>query len=367
MRLVTCAAAFTLGSLLAMSSAQAAGPIQAVKVGNWNGGSYTNDKTGVFSHCAAGATYQSGIYFMVSVNRLFQWSLGFASPAWQLAPGQSIPVDLTFDGHSQYHVFATAISPQLVEVGMPDNSALIRTFRAAKEMQPFAQGRVFPFVLTNTSEVLPALVACVRQSLGMPTAAAKPPKRAKPIPPVSSLAPGAPTVAMPAAPGTSPEALSADAEIEAINLATRFMLKSQLSNPQILARKDTPVELASYGAAWKADGAFGAVRVIPPQEGMKGIDLAAAVAEGDAKECKGKFLSGRTADLVDSDVVFRGFSTCEDSNGTRSSLYFIVPHSKGGFVLFSVVTTAKPDAPEAPTPERKLSDYRKAALTSVSE
>jgi hypothetical protein len=145
------------------------------------------------------------------------------------------------------------------------------------------------------------------------------------------------------------------------------MLKSQLTDPQILARKDMPVELTSYGAAWKADGAFGAVKIIPSKEGMKGIDLAAAVAEGDAKECKDKFLSGRTADLVDSDVVFRGFSTCEDSSGTRSSLYFIVPRPKGGFVLFSVVTTAKPDAPSPSTSDRKLSDFRKAALASVTD
>jgi hypothetical protein len=115
------------------------------------------------------------------------------------------------------------------------------------------------------------------------------------------------------------------------------------------------------------DDALGAVKVIPPQEGMKGLDLAASIAESDAKECKGKFLSGRTADLVDSDVVFRGFATCEDSTGSRASLYFLVPRHKGGFVLFSVVSTAKPDAPAPSTPDRKLSDYRKAALTSVSD
>ena len=33
---------------------------------NWKGGAYTNDQTGEFSHCAAGASYQSGIYFVVT-------------------------------------------------------------------------------------------------------------------------------------------------------------------------------------------------------------------------------------------------------------------------------------------------------------
>ena len=366
MRLSAFGAALVLCSILCPVHAFAAGPIQPVKVGNWSGGSYTNDKTGAFSHCAAGAPYQSGIYFMVSVDKSFHWSLGFVSQAWQLTPGQNIPVDLTFDGHAQYHVYATAISAQLVEVPMPDNSALIRTFRAAKQMQAYAQGRLFPFFLNNTSELLPALVGCVRESIGMPANTGVGPRsarRARAMPPIG----GSLTPAPPAQPFALADPARADAQIEAINLATSFMLKSQLPNPQLIAQKDMPIELAGWGAAWKADDALGAVKVIPPQEGVKGLDLAASIAESDAKECKGKFLSGRTADLVDSDVVFRGFATCEDSSGTRASLYFLVPRKKGGFVLFSVVSKARPDAPEPATPDRKLSDYRKAALTSVTD
>ena len=45
--------------------------------------------------------------------------------------------------------------------------------------------------------------------------------------------------------------------------------------------------------------------------------LAAAVAAGDAKECTGKFASGRVSELVDSSAVFRGFSTCDDTRGSR--------------------------------------------------
>jgi len=41
---------------------------------------------------------------------------------------------------------------------------------------------------------------------------------------------------------------------------------------------------------------------------------------------------------VDSDVVFRGFSSCGDSDGSRFSQYFIVSKTKGGFVMFSVVS-----------------------------
>ena len=53
------------------------------------------------------------------------------------------------------------------------------------------------------------------------------------------------------------------------------------------------------------------MRIIPAQGETKEIDVAAAVVAADAKECKGKFISGRNSELVDSDVVFRGVATCE--------------------------------------------------------
>ena len=352
---------FTVALALCSFGAKAAGPMQPLRVGNWSGGSFTNDQTGAFSHCSAGSPYQSGIYFMVRVNAQFQWGLGFASTNWRLNPGENIPIDLTFDGRAQYHVFANVLNAQLAVVPMPDTSALIRTFRQARSMQVFAKGQMIPFNLNETSALLPALVACVRANLGQPTQATQAAAVKKPAPRVGTLVPTpTPTPAPPSTDGAG-----AEMQIEAINLATNFMLKSQLSNPHLLNRQNTPTALASWGAAWKSDDAVGAVKIVPPQEGMKGIDLAAAVAASDASDCKGTFLSGRESDLVDSDVVFRGFAKCEDSEGLRASLYFIVPRTKGGFVLFSVLAQGKPDAVSA-TSDDKLANYRRAALTSVN-
>ncbi len=58
-----------LSSLIAISTAEARGPYGSINVGNWKGGAYTNDQTGEFSHCAAGAGYDSGIYFMVTIDQ----------------------------------------------------------------------------------------------------------------------------------------------------------------------------------------------------------------------------------------------------------------------------------------------------------
>jgi hypothetical protein len=44
--------------------------------------------------------------------------------------------------------------------------------------------------------------------------------------------------------------------------------------------------------------------------------------ETDAKECKGKFASARNSELIDSEVVFRGMCSCEDSEKSIVAEYF---------------------------------------------
>jgi hypothetical protein len=94
-------------------------------------------------------------------------------------------------------------------------------------------------------------------------------------------------------------------------------------------------------------------------------NVAAAVVATDARDCKGKFASGRMSELVDSDVIFRGFASCEDSDGARVAQYFIVPREKGGFVMFSVVANTKVDQARELTKDERLTDFRKAAGTAA--
>jgi hypothetical protein len=71
--------------------------------------------------------------------------------------------------------------------------------------------------------------------------------------------------------------------------------------------------------------------------------------------------------LVDSDVVFQGVASCEDSDGSRISQYFIVPRRKGGFVMFSVVSNMKTDEARNVTKDENVGGFRKAALVAVGQ
>lgn len=357
-----------VAAILAVAApAGARGPFGSVHVGQWRGGAYTNDATGHFSGCIASAAYQSGIYFMVLVQPNGEWGLGFSHPSWRLQPGQAFPIDLTFDGKGQFHVYGTVRSQNLVYVPMPAASSLVAQFRGAKQMSALAQGQLFQFNLDGTAVLLPTLANCVRivnqgglKAAGDFTLRPATPPAVGPTPQTGSVPVSGSLNAE--APNASPEL-----QIEAIELASNFILRSGLRNPRVLNRDETPGALVSFGAAWRSDEATGVVRIIPSQGETKGLDVAAAVVAADAKECRGKFASGRMSELVDSDVVFRGFASCEDSDGARLAHYFIVPRRKGGFVMFSVISDMKTDASKTVTKDEQLVGFQKAALVAVTQ
>jgi hypothetical protein len=348
-----------------VAAAHARGPYGSIKVAGWSGGAYTNDQTGEFANCIASANYKSGINFGVLVTKDVSWALGFTHPSWSLTPSQKFPIVLTFDGRNTFNVNGVAASQSLVLVPMPDNSELIRSFRAARTMSAFAQGNLFQFNLNGTSILLPALVTCVKTinagglaaaaDFTAPLPAAKTAKQTPPPTTASSLQPNI------------PQEGSAEYQLEAMQMASNFILKASLVHPSLLSRSETPVSVASTGAAWKADNATGFVRIVPPQPNVSGLDVASAIVGNDAKDCKGKFASARNSELVDSDVVFRGMSSCEDSERSVIAEYFIFPRKAGGFIMFSVLTPTKTIGQQIPGEQRDElnAGFRKAAYVAL--
>jgi len=347
----------------------ARGPYGSVAVAGWSGGAFTDDKTGVFSNCIASANYKSGINVGVLVTKTYHWALGFTHPSWALAPGQKFPIVLSFDGRNTFNVDGVAASRVMVLVQMPEDSALIKSFRVARTMSAFAQGNLFQFDLNGTAILLPSLVNCVKTINASGIAAATN---------FTVVANAAPKLVSPPTPPTTASSLeparpqegSAELQLEAMQIASNFILKaSSLTHASLLSRSETPISLVSTGAAWKADNATGFVRIIPSQPNVAGLDVAAAVVGNDAKDCKGKFASARNSELLDSEVVFRGMSSCEDSEKSVIAEYFIFPRKAGGFIMFSVLTPTKAVGQQIQPQSRDEMNagFRKAAYTAVGQ
>ena len=391
--------------LIGAARANAAGPIRKLSIGNWSGGSYTNDDTGAFSHCAAAVRYRNGIFLVVSVNRAFQWAIGLMRPSWNLIKGDVLPFRLTFDGRGAIDVNGRVKSPTFVVIDMPLTKPAIRNFEYANRMTAHANGYAFQFDLRSTADLLPALVRCVKAELNVPQPGPEPapagsglapqpgpapPARPAPAPPsmgrpppafapstntTASSAPASP-VPLPNPPPAPPPGQASrasasslpvgdDLHDQAVKLARNFILASHLTAPRVLSRADTPAAFVAFGAAWKSDQGYGTVRIIPADGKTKGVDVTAMVIAADAKACKGQFLSARASEMIDSEVVFRGLSSCKDSQGTRTAEYFVVPRKQAGFAVFSVVSAADLNAANDLTGTKRKMTLEKAALKAT--
>jgi S1-C subfamily serine protease len=140
--------------------AGAAGPFGTIHVGNWQGGAFTDDNSGAFSHCAATTAYGNGVMLVVGQNASNSWLIGFASPSFRLTKGNTVPVDVTFDGQSQARLFATATSDIMATAILPPNVA--RTFQKASLMVvTTSNASALNFNLTSTAPLLAVLANCV--------------------------------------------------------------------------------------------------------------------------------------------------------------------------------------------------------------
>jgi S1-C subfamily serine protease len=188
---------------LSASIAFAAGPFGSIHIGNWNGGAFTDDKTGAFSHCAAATTYASGISVAVGQNVNGPWVLTFSHPTWQLSPGETFPIDITFDGQAQFHLFGTAGTSNIINAVLPSKAA-VDQFRKSQTMVAVAKGQTFQFNL-STGQLLPTIANCVTKmrSGGIANAgdfSVLPPKPPVAVKPANSTATAAAEPSSPAKP-----------------------------------------------------------------------------------------------------------------------------------------------------------------------
>lgn len=156
-RFVTLSSAVLVAALgYGTSSALAKGPFGSIKIGQWQGGAYTDDKTGAFSHCAVGAGYQNGLHFMISQNIQGQWSVGFAGPSLNFTTGEMVSFDVIFDGQTHVRLFGNAPSPQVLVAPIPKISVL----RKSNLMVAEVNGTTYQFQLAHIDRVVSSVDQC---------------------------------------------------------------------------------------------------------------------------------------------------------------------------------------------------------------
>lgn len=177
-----------LAGVLLSRDAFAAGPFGTIHVGNWQGGAWTNDTTGAFSHCGAGVYSANGVSLLIEQDTDRKWLIGFASPTWNLPSGQTIPIELTFDGQSHFQVFGTTIQGQLISAILP-NPAL-NALRKSRLMVATNNQNAVNFDLAMAGKVVPMIATCVDRMKANGVAAAGDFSIATTKPPIGTAAGG---------------------------------------------------------------------------------------------------------------------------------------------------------------------------------
>jgi hypothetical protein len=323
-----------------------AATLETSQSGNWLVGAYSDDRTGQFSHCAMTASYRSGISMVFAVGSDFQWSAGFADPAWQLAVGAKYPLQLFIDGRGPIPAEATAISPQLVSVPLAANQSLFEKFRHGYQLRVNAVGQDFLFNLDGTARGLSAVLSCTQKYV----VAAQPSLSTNPF-----VAPATP--ATQSAGTADRNAIKAEATAFAANLLSQ----AGIVGFKILGPQEVPKEWQTFDVVWTGPGLAGTVSVVLPQSKLGLDDIRSGLISGDARGCKGKFASGSMPDEPGQQSVAQLFTACELPSTHTVAYYSVLARDAGGFYVFGIVgVNASTDT--ARTAEAEIRD---AALRKV--
>lgn len=326
------------------------------RFGGWSLQSFRSSPTGQFSHCAASASYQSGITLLYSVNSRIEWSMGFASDRWNLQQGARIPVEFAIDGLPSRSATGTAVNSRHVVVPLPDDAQLFQQMRGGNRMIVAGAGETVPFQLTGTSVVLAALLRCANDSgrsivLNAPQPASRPNVAVNPAPP---------------APPQQPAGVTADMRLEATQFVANLLSQAEMRGFRLLTSSEirsanTSTFVRSSDVAWRGDTAAGTLHIHPNQDPRSLDRLAADIIASDARACPGEFLTGRTAD-EDMTNVRRLHTLCGHSNGSIEAIsYLLLPMP--GQIVYQLSTATTVSRNEAAAEDRRLRDAVHAVVS----
>lgn len=305
-----------LSVVLLFAASSDARTMRNFRVGEWFAGAYSNDTTGEFSHCAASASYKSGIFVLFSIDKNFRWSMGFANPDWQLRLGTVYDVAFTVDDLTPITAKAVAISRSQIRVQLADSVELFSHFKRGYMLRVAAAQRVFSFNLTGTSRLLPALLTCTQNR---------------------GIAPRAPSNPFENQRHATERHSTDDANVkaEAAVMAANLLSAAGLTNFTMLGPSEHP-DIKGH-ARWFQGSTFGTINVFPKFTSSDVKEIPGYLISIDAKQCKGTFFSGVIPDDTNSTIA-RVFTTCQKDEKPITAYYLAIPRKAGGAYVISTIS-----------------------------
>lgn len=338
------ALATTAAIFLATAPAGAA-KIDSFKVANWTVGSYTNNNTGRFSHCAASGRYRNGLTLIFTVTESLNWGISFLNPEWNIREGRTIDIDFKIDNGRVNYARARAVNSKQIVAKLPDSSELFNQFRyGSRLIVSINDGRPVPFNLSDTNAMLTEILRCAQRYKGYADRGgsrsnqgdrdlASRDDRLSRIPDDDDDLRGGRKQQQQTGnqPGTGPSAESrAEAMEIAANILRRANFDIQVQKPEQLSE-----ELRNkFDAVWRGEGMLGTLRILSGSRATTLDRVRGGLISSDAVTCKGKFASGALPAMSGSQSQSI-FTSCEGQNNW-SVYYIAIPRKQGGIYLLGI-------------------------------
>lgn len=339
-------------------------PAQAAEVDTWTidqwRGVANTDADGNFSYCSVNASYKSGIELFFGIDKALNWSMAFGSANWNLRQGQQQAVRYRVDARPWIPGTAKAVSPTMVEVGLPDSAALFQQIQKGNELILEAGSDVLRFRLTSSGRALNSALECANLMRNRSARTEQAP------PQTSSWGKGQAAAAPPSAwdkAATAPRQVTADERLEATQFVANMLSQAEMSGFRILTAKELanpqiPDFVRTYHVVWYGENTLGLLQIARTADVGTTEQAAASLIAADSKSCQGTYTSGVMPDQGQSGLK-RIASRCEAPSGGFLINYDVVGINDS--TIYNVATIAvSDDAPLA-----KVEDNTRKALVRV--
>lgn len=135
--------------------------IERVKVGNWEGGAYTDDNTNAFLSCTVGTNFVNGTYFAISSFALGGTGISIFSPTFKLQPAEATSGNLRIDDRYFTSFQGRAISETGFSILFVESDPIFEALRRGRLLTVTSSVGMAQYDLTDTARALTALKACV--------------------------------------------------------------------------------------------------------------------------------------------------------------------------------------------------------------
>ncbi|MDX1401212.1 MAG: hypothetical protein R3245_04755 [Kiloniellales bacterium] len=322
-------ASFLIAAPFLLSSASAEFIYNSeIRHGNWQGGAYTSDETGIFTHCAISASYQSGDILVLTVSSDFSTNVSIANENWNLPIGERYEIDLYIDDKPPIRGIAEAVGPKQAIVQVDRRDGGLELLKRGYILNVVAGDFTASYRLDGTYVALSKASDCVRRHMNVRLQPSFNPNDGQ-AGQASGLGAGS---GLGGSRGTAPqtgerrEATQSGLPDEVLlGMAAQVLSGAVIRDFRFLTDAEKENGWERYPVVWIASDHAGTIISYPRSDELTLKGLADYLVSEDARRCGGEYATGSLQDITGSSLASRRvYTICRTEEDVYHNSYSLI-------------------------------------------